>query len=513
MKVRVLFSPLILLVMVLFLAACGATDPAPTLPPPPTPVTSDQPPAIVLELGTVPADARETAVAESSPTPIQTPTLAPTATPIMDNEDVGQVEIISAGSLPALNQDLLFIADGSLKRWGRDGQVLTLVTGGDESVSEEPRLTNEPIVGDVTGYSLSGDGRRAAVVRLIASTEISNTVAAYTETVQTYELSYLNLETGNNQILVPAVNNNGDFEFQLSPDGKHLFFGGWSLGNPDSLVLNGYSNGKLYFVEPEISIDPKKVMDCAGLCGNLVWHQDNQFVVFRDRDALWLFDINATQPELILEHIKMTSDQNGSFVNPKTYVPISWASNGRYLLIWQGGYEGSQRAVLDLPTKQVMLIPNTIAWVDPMFAEVIWMQDDRVFVVRPDVENHAALGETFRVNIESGTMDIDETVVLSTDLIHPTAPMHWENGRFGYGLLAEDWNENVGLYQRIAFNEPAEQVNSLLGATFAPEIAWAADASGAAMGKGGRLYYAPSGGELYRLDTIGQLTHDFTWLP
>ena len=509
MTVRSLTFALILLTTIVFLTACGITEPSPTLPPPPTPVTSDQPPAIVLELGTVPADARETAVAESSPTPIQTPTLAPTATPIMDNEDAGLVEIINARSLPAINQDLLFIADGSLKRWGRDGQVLTLVTGGDESVSEESRLTNEPIVGDVTGYSLSGDGRRAAVVRLIASTEISNTVAAYTETVQTFELSYLNLENGSSQVLVPAVSGYYAPSFQLSQDGKHVAFSSLGLGAADSLTLGNYEDivGELFVAATETGLPPEKVGVCNVMCQNPVWHQDNNFFVFGDGSGLRLYNLSASQPELLV------SGDNGTPF-PRIFAPLSWAKNGRWLLSQAStGIEGAEQVIIDVPTQQVMAIPHTAVYADPLYAELTWMADDRLFLVRTDDSRSQALGETYRIDHNAGVVALDEAVVLSAELNHPTAPMHWENGRFGYGLLAEDWNENVGLYQRIAFNEPAEQVNSLLGANFAPEIAWAADASGAAMGKGGRLYYAPSGGELYRLDTVGQLTHDFTWLP
>jgi len=185
MKVRIL-----VFLSVLLLAACDVAEPSPTLPLPPTPLTDEPPPPIVVEGVTVAADegARETAVAESSPTPVETPTLAPTATPIIDNQDEGLVEIVAAGPLPAVNQDLLLIAAGGLKRWGRNGQVQTLIPGGDEAASEVSRST-EPIVGDVTGYSVSADGRRAAVVRLTASTEISNTITAVTETIHTYELS------------------------------------------------------------------------------------------------------------------------------------------------------------------------------------------------------------------------------------------------------------------------------------------------------------------------------------
>ncbi len=117
MKYRSLAFPLLFLIIIVFLAACDVMEPAPTLPPLPPLGTSDQPPPLVLEVGTVPVDVRETAVAESSPTPLQTPTLAPTVTPTEAPDP-----IINPAQMPAISHDLLFVGNGKFKRWQRDGQ-------------------------------------------------------------------------------------------------------------------------------------------------------------------------------------------------------------------------------------------------------------------------------------------------------------------------------------------------------------------------------------------------------
>ena len=486
MKVHFLLISLILLAIVVLLAACGVTDPAPTLPPPPTPVTDVQPPAIVVETTAVPdTDARETAVADSSPTPIQTPTLAPTTTPTEPPDPV-----IDPAQMPAISHDLLFVGQGKLKRWQRDGQVVTLLDG------------------DVVDYSLSADGRRAVVAQLLASTEISNTVTAVTETIATYALNYVNLETGSNQVILPAVNNSSRLEYQLSQDGKHLAVSGLSLGDPESLVLGEEMMTELYVMETETGQSPEKLRDCAGTCRNPVWHQDNNFFVFGDGDGLFLYNLAAKEPELLL-----SSDDGSEF--GLRFAPLSWAKNGRWLLTWYGaGIEGASQAIFDVPTKQVMIVPNSFVYAGPYFPELTWMADDRLFLTRLDgVDVGPVLGETYRIEHDSGAVILDEAVVLTNETMQPMAPMHWENGRFGYGLVTGSSPPEAGLYQRTAFNEPAERVSTLPAA--APqEIVWSPDGSGAVLQTNGAVYYAPVEGELVDLETaVGLRGHNFTWLP
>ncbi len=505
---------LILLVTVLLvlLAACGSDSSGQaTLPPPPTPL-ENKPPALVVTqqaLPTLGPGERETAVAQSSPTPVETPTLAPTATPQSLPADP-QSQPVTAGNLPAVSHDLLFIGDGALRRWqAASRQVVTLLPGGDEAASDDKRNQwLQPIVGDVADYALSQDGRRALVARLTHTTQISNTATAITETIHTYELSYLNLETGDRRVLVTAVSDIGAPAFALSPDGRQAAFGGLGLGEASALVLTADLNGQLYVVETETGAPPELVEPCSGLCRSMVWHQDNNFFVFGDKRGLLLYNLSASRPELLA-----SSDDDTEF--GRSFGPLSWAKNGRWLLLWLGtGVEGSTQAVFDVPTKQLVTIPHTFQYADPLVAELTWMQDDRLFMVRAETENGPAIGETWRVNMEAGAVQRDESVVLSTEVVHPTAPVHWADGRFGYGLLAEDGGEGTGLFQRIAFNEPAARVNAVPAALYAPEIAWLPDGSGAAIAQQGRLYYAPVDGALYDLATaVGPWAHSLTWLP
>ena len=497
------FPPISVLLLLVLLAACRGGEPEPNLLPPPTPLQTSLPPAIVAPLEETIAPL-ETAVANATPTPFETPTLVPTLTPNLSDP---QARPVDPANLPPTTQDLLFIADGALKRWGVvSRQVATVVAGGTETAVTGPRAWGQPIPGDVTGYAVSQDGRRALVARLMATTPVSDTTTAVTVTLRTYELSYLNLETGGSRVLAPAVNDLSDLSFALSPDGRYAAFGALSLGEVAAQPLTETPNGQLYVADAESGAVPRLVGDCEGFCRDPLWHQDNIFFVFGDGRGLMLYNVTATRPELLI-----SGDDGSEF--GRSFGPIAWARNGRWLLAWvSAGIEGSEEAVLDVPTGTIMPIPHTFQYADPLYAELTWMQDDRLFMVRS--EQGAALGETWRVNQEAGQVERDEVVTLSTEAIHPTAPVHWPNGRFGYGLLDPNGGPATGLFQRVAFNEPPERVNSLPAATFAPEVVWTTSGSGAAIAQEGRLYYAPTGEGLYDLGTaVGPWAYQLTWLP
>lgn len=501
-----LLLPILVILTLLLLAACRGDEPEPNLLlPPPTPLQTSLPPAIVAPLeGTLAP--LETAVADATPTPFETPTLIPSPTAGLALPDP-QAQTVSPGALlPPSTHDLLFIADGALKRWAANArQVMTVVAGGPETAVTGPRAWGQPIPGDVTDFAISQDGRRALVARLMATTPVSDTTTAVTVTIRTYELSYLNLETGGSRVLAPAVNDLSDLSFALSPDGRYAAFGALSLGEVAAQPLTEAPNGQLYVADAESGAAPRLVGDCDGFCRDPLWHQDNIFFVFGDGRGLMLYNITATRPELLIS----SADGSGS---SRSFGPLAWARNGRWLLsqLHSPG-EPWQKGVIDVPTGTIMPIPHT-ALSTPLYAELTWMQDDRLFLVRS--ERGAAIGETWRVNQEAGQVERDEVVTLSTEVVHPTAPVHWPNGRFGYGLLDPNGGPATGLFQRVSFSEAAERASQIPAATFAPEIAWSPTGSGAAISHEGRLYYAPTGEALYDVSEItGLAASHLTWLP
>ncbi len=171
-------------------------------------------------------------------------------------------------------------------------------------------------------------------------------------------------------------------------------------------------------------------MIVADYCYGIVWHQDNNFFVFGSDDGLFMYNLAAKEPELLIR------SEAGSAYN-EAYSPLSWAKNGRWLMMQNGGtVEGWDTAIFDVPTKQLMPIPNAFVSAGPYQPELTWMTDDRIFLTR--LQGRPAgpvLGETYRVNQDAGEVQLDESVVLTEALMQPLAPMHWENGRFGYGFV------------------------------------------------------------------------------
>ncbi|PIE82159.1 MAG: hypothetical protein CSA11_01480 [Chloroflexi bacterium] len=476
------------LLVIVSVVACAVVEPFPTLPPPPTAVNREQPPAVGMEGGSVPAaadDAQETAVAESPSPPVATPTLAPTATPTEFPELV-----INPAQMPAISHDLLFVGRGKLQRWQRDGNVVALVED------------------DVVDYMLSKDSRWAVVSQLMASTEISNTITAVTETIGTYRLTYLNLETGRRQLLVPAVNAslNAPLVFTLSQSGKYLAFSGLGLGEPEALVLGEKPTTELYVAEPEAGLPPKKIYDCLDRCLGQLWLDDATFV-FSDSDGLYLYTVPGDRPRLL------KSGDTGGGLNER-FIPLSWAKNARWLMMLYRPYsEGTETAIFDVAAQTMMVVPQSYFDAEPYFPEMTWMADNRIFMTRlSDNATGSVVGETYRINQDAEAVQLDESVVLTAAAMQSLAPIHWENGRFGYALFEPGHPEN-GLYQRVSFSEPAEQISDL-PAQEPSEIVWAPDGSGAVMQVNGAMYYAPAGGALVDLQTaVGLSGHNFTWLP
>ena len=469
---------LVFLAVVLLLSACDTVQAVPTLPPP-TLGASNQLSTLVIEEGSAMpgVELRETPIASSSPTPINTPTRAPMAIPTERS-----VPDIDPAQMPTISHDLLFLEDGRLKRWQQDGRIITLVDG------------------DVVNYALSEDGKHAVVAQLLSSTEISNAA-----TVKTYAVNYVNLETGESKRLIPNLNNFGDPHFQLSQDGKHLAVSGLGLGDPNSLILGEEVMTELYVVETESGQLLEKMGDCARVCQYPVWHHDNKFFVYGDDAGLFLRNLAGEAPELLL-----SGDNDSEF--DWEFAPISWAKNGRWLLLYvDHALDGRQHAIFDVPTRKLMMIPHTDSYDGFPYADVTWMQDDRLFMVRH--EGDPVVGETWRVNMDAGAIQRDESVILFEEFVRPWAPVHWKNGRFGYGLLNME-RKTTELFQRVALGEPAQLMNTVPEAAANLSITWTPDASGAVVEVDGHVYYAPANGELVDLTTAVNLRgQNFTWLP
>ncbi len=516
------------------LVACTSdafTDPTP-IPPPPTTSSSGEDNAPVATITPNPnAVSTETAV---EPTPTLIPTMTPTATAAATAVTDPPVQVISSQPLPTTSRDLLFLADGAFKQWTHTTrQIETIVPGPapGNRVQDGPVLVDQ-FVGDITGYSMSADGKRAVVARLLELASRSDDEFGPTET--SHELLFVDMISRETWTLVPQVDNLGDF--QLSPDGQQLAFAATGLdGIPDApegdssqplpnnlYILNtgGGNPGNL-----------RQVRACESRCFGPAWHVENNLVAFADDSALWLYNIAADAPEMVLEN-RPYEEGMADIGQISIYSPIDWAGNGRYLLLWRGRWEGASRAVLDVPTGALAAVPDSFVYAEMFPSEISWMPDNRLLVWRSQTESSEITPrvELWRFNPDAAELVMEESAVLSDLPLGVLGGTNLEDGRFAFALNIPPSAANfeaavqaVGTYQLTSLAETPERVNSLPPAGEAhleSRVHWAKDGSGAILVQEPlqfqpNVFYAPTDGDfLYEITAVfGQNPHNFQWQP
>ncbi len=525
-----------------FLAACSAepeVEPTPILPPPNvnvgeigTPVSGGGGTAVspTLEPGQVISG---TAVPATDATLQPTPTLeatatatgTPGATPVTDPP----VQAITSGTMPSASRDLLFLADGAFKRWNHQtGQNEVLLPGPIPSsrIREDASQWN-PVVGDLTDFSVSADGKRAVVARLTASIPVTRTNTAgddhqYPDQDTQHELWFMDLVSNQTWRIVSRVDNLAGLA--LSPDARHVAFQGASLDGGYAVQESGEPILHVYFL-PTGGGTPGTITDvaaCERYCGSLTWHPDNNLFVWNDNTAVWLQNLAGRESEQLIQN-RPFNEQAPDIANVAVYSPIEWANNGRYLLLWKGGWEGGSRAVFDVPTKALVDVPDTAVYVNEFPTEVMWMPDARLYILRSETGTGTfqPRAELWRFQPEQNTIVMEESVLLSNQNLGAAGGQHLEDGRFAYVLFAQDaLNTGAGAYHLVSFNETPERVNASPPVQFMPGTAtafWSKDGYGVLImiQEYGRVYYAQADGDyLYDVTAVlGAEPHAFHWQP
>ena len=475
-------------------------------------IEAELPEASVSEAGTETAvpDAKPTIDpnAAATPTLAPTPTLFPTATPATDPG----LTAVTAASLPTINRDLVFIADGSLKLWNHGSNKVQTLVGSTADTGETRDTPFAQHEGDITQFSVSADGNRIVAARLTHSQVITPTVAANETSVTipytAFELLFLDVVSKDSWTIVPTITDLQDVA--ISSDQKQVAFIGGMLEYQDSPNLDAMPEDKHVFVisTPDGTIRP--VATCTDFCGNLTWHPTNDFFSWTDRTGLWIFNLSGSSPSLML------TNQTDNPATTRVFQGISWAQNGRLLLLWQQAWEGGSRVVYDVPTGQLIPVPDTFVYADPFPTEVSWMRDDRLLVLRSAISGSTrnAKIEIWRVNPATGEIVLEESSQ-PAGAFSAAGGVHLENGRFAYGLLNQDDTQNSGLYLQTSLSETPERVNGLIPAFIAPNVTWSPDGSGAIAIQGSYVLYAPvSGAGLFDVTAVfGSQPHDFVWLP
>lgn len=449
------------------------------------------------------ADPNETA----TPTLAPTPTLFPTATPVTEPG----LTAVTAASLPAISRDLVFIADGSLKLWNHGSNQVQTLYGSTADASEARDTPFAQHVGDITQFSVSADGNRIVAARLTHSQMITPTVAEDEPPVSipytAYELLFLDVVSKDSWTIVPTITDLQDVA--ISSDQKQVAFIGGTLAYQDSPNLDAMPVDKHVFVISTPDGTTQPVAACTDFCGNLTWHPTNEIFSWTDRTGLWMNNLTGTSPSLML------TNQTETPGSTRVFQGISWAQNGRLLLLWQQAWEGGSRVVYDVPTGQLIPVPDTFVYAEPFPAEVSWMRDDRLLVMRSAISgsNRQATIELWRVNPDAGDIVLEESYQ-PAGAFSIAGGVHLENGRFAYALLNQDNAQSSGLYLQTSLSETPERVNGLIPAFIAPNVAWAPDGSGAIAMQGSYVLYAPVSGEgLFDVTAVfGSQPRDFVWL-
>ena len=212
-----------------------------------------------------------------------------------------------------------------------------------------------------------------------------------------------------------------------------------------------------------------QVRDCAGRCFDPVWHIENNLVAFADEAALWLYNIAAREPEMLLENTPYEEGM-ADVGQISIYSPIEWASNGRYLLLWEGLWEGGSRAVYDVPTSTLTEVPNSFVYAEPFPTEISWLPDDRLLVwrTRTEANDLTPQAELWRLNLDAAELVLEESAELSDLSLGLSGGTYLEDGRFAFALnvdpsaaINQTALQAVGVYQLTSLAETPERVNTL----------------------------------------------------
>ena len=245
-----------------------------------------------------------------------------------------------------------------------------------------------------------------------------------------------------------------------------------------------------------------------GSCFSISWHPNSELFTWSDNNALWMFNLSGSSPELLV------ANQIGAPADAKFFRTISWAGDGRSVLLWQQAWEGGSRAILDIPTGTIIEVPDTFTYAEPFPTEVSWMQDDRLLIVR------STLGAAQQTSIEIWRIALEEGQLIQEESYQPdlsaagAGAFHLENGRFAYTLVNQSDANSTGVYLQTSLSEQPERVNGLIPTFIAPQVIWSPDGTGAIVLQNGYVLYAPTSGDVLYDGTavFGTTAHSFEWL-
>lgn len=431
--------------------------------------------------------------------------------------------------LPEISENLLFVSSqNTLKRWNHlTGQVEVLI-GPDAEFQENSAF-------NVIDYSPSLHSSLIAAWVLPA------------DSPKTSQVTLLDLST-QQQFTVAQIPLPWPVKIALSPDGKWLAYirpdyplnpQGWStpgyLSSFRSPLPGGSYTGKVWIIptrQPEQAreigsctserFNPNIVIDCRGI----LWSPDSQALAWSDGRGLWIFRHGET-PRLLVENgYHPGGNGMGDF-----YVQISWSPSGDHLLVRSGHYEGSDRFFVDVASSVKAAIPGSHEYImDP--AQIIWLEDDRLFIVRPAERRNILAQPELPVRSEIWYYDpLTASVIKEMGLdvsfpetaepppyAYPYAPAQISAHQFAWAMLNNDPKDTLirGIY---VFDLDRQEISRRvdlppISQQSASMLEWASDGSTAILSMKDHLILIDiSNSRLYELLPILEAATNFTWMP
>jgi hypothetical protein len=457
------------------------------------------------------------------PTSIPLPTLKPTSLPTI----IPPIQSVTADHLPQISHDLLFLNNGRLTLWDHlTGQIEILVgpeTASTPSIQPVAFMTGPGSpYGSVNGFSVSNDGTKIALSRVVAFTN--------------YEIAFFDLGTRQLTSVYQGGSQGDDLlGMSISPDGQWIAYIPQDLSSsqdhrrPLGLAApalypsagGGIRSGTIYAVRTDQLGEPIPVGVCGSGsaqdysrdCVGMLWSPDSGSIAWSDGRGIWLAQLGHVAKQLITSTLAMPNNQGQG-----VYTARSWSPSGRYILMTVSHYEGGTIAVLDAETANLAALPNSFEYSYPG-PKVSWINQDQLFVLRPGqgMGGVDPSAETWQVNnVVTLTLVRDRSAIVP---VGPESildePTQLSNGRLAFAVLNTS-NSNYlgrGLYVSDEHDLAAHKINGLPpmkaandeGQIFNVDISWSPDGVGAIIydwDSGQVLYVRANGNDLYDLQSV-----------
>ena len=235
-------------------------------------------------------------------------------------------------------------------------------------------------------------------------------------------------------------------------------------------------------------------------CHGLAPDTADDSVIYVDGRGLWRSTFDGFAPTLLADY-----SSSGALI----YDPISWSSDGRYLLMWGGYIEGGQRFVYDSVSERVTPVPFSSSYI--YISAVSWVGDDQLLVLSPSDPRSGQRPVASIFNVDG---DSDAFLTMSRDISIPTvgeysqidngnpgvqiwSPPTYDEERGPFAIISTDDRES-GVYVINLTDASVTRLNGLPTIArdqFLREVVWSPDGQSAMM-----VY------------SLGELTNEVYWI-